>query len=182
MTTVDPTTDPTATDPTVTPPTVTDPTTTLAPVSGPGVQVVAALLRRDDHIVLVPALRDGYEMWFVPSGGVEQGELLSEALVREVRAETGLRLRSLGPLAYVVNTSTRQFPSAVVLAFDCTDWSGDIAVHDDNAAPGGAVLVPLEKAQRILSSSATCRPEAEPLLEYLEGAGAGRVWSYRGEV
>ncbi|MGC4857515.1 NUDIX domain-containing protein, partial [Micromonospora sp. DT4] len=55
-----------------------------APVAGPGVQVVAALLRRDDHIVLVQEQRDGQEIWSIPGGGVERGELLTEALIREV--------------------------------------------------------------------------------------------------
>ncbi|MFF7543346.1 NUDIX domain-containing protein [Streptomyces canus] len=70
-----------------------------APVSGPGVQVVAALLRRGNHIVLVQEQRDGKEVWSIPGGGVERGELLTEALVREVKDETGLNLTAVGPLA-----------------------------------------------------------------------------------
>jgi 8-oxo-dGTP diphosphatase len=73
-----------------------------APVVGPGVQVVAALLRRGDHIVLVQEQRDGQEIWSIPGGGVERGELVTEALIREVQEETGLRLVTVGPLAYLV--------------------------------------------------------------------------------
>ncbi|WP_285740242.1 NUDIX domain-containing protein [Kitasatospora phosalacinea] len=150
-----------------------------APVAGPGVQVVAALLRRGDQIVLVQEQHDGQEMWSIPGGGVERGELLGEALIREVREETGLRLATVGPLAYLVNTTTTRYPSTVVLAFDCTDWDGEIAVHDPDGKVTGAVLLPLEEARKVLGSSSASRPEIEPLLEYLAGSVAGRVWSYR---
>ena len=160
-----------ATQPTSTP--------TPAPVAGPGVQVVAALLRRGDQIVLVQEQRDGQEMWSIPGGGVERGELLGEALIREVLEETGLRLTTVGPLAYLVNTTTTRYPSTVVLTFDCTDWDGEIAVHDPDGKVTGAVLLPLDEAKKVLASSTASRPEIEPLLDYLDGSAAGRVWSYR---
>ncbi|MFD9107050.1 NUDIX domain-containing protein [Streptomyces bottropensis] len=150
-----------------------------SPVSGPGVQVVAALLRRDDHIVLVQEQRDGQEMWSVPGGGVERGELLTEALIREVKEETGLNLSVVGPLAYIVNTTTTKYPSTVVATFDCTEWDGEIAVHDPDGKVTGAVLLPMDEAKSVLSSSTASRPEIEPLLDYLDGLSAGRVWSYR---
>ena len=150
-----------------------------APVVGPGVQVVAALLRRDDHIVLVQEQRDGQEIWSIPGGGVERGELLTEALIREVQEETGLRLATVGPLAYLVNTTTERYPSTVVLTFDCTDWDGNIAVHDPDGKVIGAVLLPLDEAKKILATSTAARPEIEPVLAYLDGASTSRVWSYR---
>lgn len=150
-----------------------------APVSGPGVQVVAALLRRGDHIVLVQEQRDGKEMWSIPGGGVERGELLTEALVREVKEETGLNLTGVGPLAYLVNTTTDRYPSTVVATFDCAEWDGEIAVHDPDGKVTGAVLLPLDEARSVLESSTATRPEIEPLLDYLDSLSAGRVWSYR---
>ncbi|MEV7465428.1 NUDIX hydrolase [Streptomyces kronopolitis] len=164
--------------------TANEPTTAVpapAPVTGPGVQVVAALLRRGDHIVLVQEQRDGKGMWSTPGGGVERGELLTEALVREVKEETGLNLRAVGPLAYLVNTTTEKYPSTVVLTFDCTEWDGEIAVHDPDGKVTGAVLLPLTEAKTVLASSSATRPEIEPMLDYLEGLKAGRVWSYRND-
>ncbi|MGX6601707.1 NUDIX domain-containing protein [Micromonosporaceae bacterium Da 78-11] len=157
----------------------TEPTDTVSvPVVGPGVQVVAALLRRGDRIVLVQEQRDGQEIWSIPGGGVERGELVTEALIREVQEETGLRLVTVGPLAYLVNTTTERYPSTVVLTFDCTDWDGNIAVHDPDGKVISAVLLPLNEARKILSSSTATRPEIEPVRAYLDGA-ATRVWTYR---
>ncbi|MBT2527446.1 NUDIX hydrolase [Streptomyces sp. ISL-99] len=153
-----------------------------APITGPGVQVVAALLRRGDHIVLVQEQRDGKEMWSIPGGGVERGELLTEALVREVKEETGLNLTAVGPLAYLVNTTTDRYPSTVVLTFDCAEWDGEISVHDPDGKVTGAVLLPLAEAKAVLASSTATRPEIEPLLGYLDSLSAGRVWSYRDDL
>ncbi|MFI7221304.1 NUDIX domain-containing protein [Micromonospora maritima] len=150
-----------------------------APVIGPGVQVVVALLRREDHIVLVKERRDGQEIWSLPGGGVEQGELLTEALVREVQEETGLRLGTVGPLAFLVNTTSKRYPSTVVLTFDCSDWNGEITVRDPDDKVISAVLLPLNEATQLLTSSAATRPEIEPVLAYLDGASTNQVWSYR---
>lgn len=153
--------------------------TNLTPVIGPGVQVVAALLRRGDQIVLVQERRDGQEAWSLPGGGVERGELLTEALIREVNEETGLRLATVGPLAFLVNTTSKQYPSTVALTFDCSDWSGDIAVQDPDHKIIGAVMLPLNEAKQLLASSTAARPEIEPVLAYLNGASTSQLWTYR---
>lgn len=153
--------------------------TALAPVIGPGIQVVVAPLRREDHIVLVKERRDGQEIWSLPGGGVERGELLTEALVREVQEESGLRLRTVGPLAFLVNTTSKRYPSTVVLTFDCSDWNGDIPVQDPDDKVISAVLLPLNEATQLLASSAATRPEIEPVLAYLDGTSTNQVWSYR---
>lgn len=53
---------------------------------------VAAVIARDDAILLVRHRKDNRDYWLLPGGGVEFGETLPEALVREVAEETGLEV------------------------------------------------------------------------------------------
>jgi 8-oxo-dGTP diphosphatase len=143
------------------------------------VQVAAALVRRGDHIVLVRERRGDTTFWSVPGGGVEPGELVPEALVREVEEETGLRLRTPGRLAFVVNTTKAEFPSALALFFECTEWDGDIGPADPDAEVTQAILASREEALRLLAGSQASRPEIEPPVAYLNGATTPVIWTYR---
>jgi 8-oxo-dGTP diphosphatase len=149
----------------------------------PNVQVAAVLLRRGDDIVLVQERRGDLLFWSVPGGGVELGELVTEALVRETREETGVVLHSTGRLAYIVNSSSERFPSSVALFFECYDWDGEIAPADPDNEILDAALFGRDEAIRLLESSALTRPEIEPLLAYLRApAGPPAIWSYRDEL
>ena len=50
----------------------------------------AAIIVQDDTILLVRHEKDGRRYWLLPGGGVDFGESLAEALVREVCEEAGL--------------------------------------------------------------------------------------------
>ena len=66
--------------------------------------VVAAVIRREEEVLLVrqQGPNDRVPNWSIPGGVVENGELLTEALEREVCEETGLRILTIRHLAYVV--------------------------------------------------------------------------------
>lgn len=146
----------------------------------PNVQVAAALLRRDDAILLVQERRGETVFWSVPGGGVELGELVTEALVRECQEEAGVVLQSPGRLAYVVNSTSQKFPSSVAFFFECEDWTGEIAPADPDNDVVQAALFPRDEAISLLESSSAGRPEMEPLLAYLRSPRAATaVWSYR---
>lgn len=53
----------------------------------PGLAVIVAVI--DDGKVLLTK-REDFEVWCLPGGGVEDGESLAEAGIREVKEETGL--------------------------------------------------------------------------------------------
>jgi 8-oxo-dGTP diphosphatase len=63
-------------------------------------QVVSAIIRHDDQILMIHQPDDEGLYWFIPGGVMEPGELITEALSREVKEETGLTLTDGGCLAF----------------------------------------------------------------------------------
>lgn len=54
---------------------------------------VGALVVKDDKILMVNHKRTNrYDFWVAPGGGVQGTESLSEAVIREVKEETGLKV------------------------------------------------------------------------------------------
>lgn len=66
-----------------------------------GIRVrVGAIVTIDDRLLLVRQGRDGHSRWMLPGGGVEHGETVADAIVRELREECGLVAASVeGPVA-----------------------------------------------------------------------------------
>ncbi|HEY3081523.1 MAG TPA: NUDIX domain-containing protein [Chloroflexota bacterium] len=60
----------------------------------PSVGVSTVVLRHDGQVLLTK--REDFEVWCLPGGGVDGGESLAQAAVREVREETGLEVRLTG--------------------------------------------------------------------------------------
>ncbi len=61
---------------------------------------VTGVLIEDDQILLLNQETDGPRTWSLPGGKVEDGETLAQALVREMREETGVEARP-GRLLYL---------------------------------------------------------------------------------
>src|SRR5689334_14488997 len=58
------------------------------------VRRAGALIIRDGKILLIHRKKKGDEYWVLVGGGVEIGETVEQALVREVREETGLEVKT----------------------------------------------------------------------------------------
>jgi ADP-ribose pyrophosphatase YjhB (NUDIX family) len=61
---------------------------------------VTGLLVEDGKVLLLDQDTDGPRRWSLPGGRVEEGEALGDALVREMREETGIAVE-VGRLLYV---------------------------------------------------------------------------------
>jgi 8-oxo-dGTP diphosphatase len=114
-------------------------------------EIAAAILRYSDELLMVRQAGPGEEpFWSVPAGRIEPGEFALEALVREVKEETGITVLDPGLVAFAAQVDDRRDGwFATVWTFDVA-WEGVIEVAD----PDGLVLevawVPLDEACRRL--------------------------------
>ena len=80
---------------------------------------VRAALLKDDHVILV---RHSYTPgWYLPGGGVEAGESVHEALLREIGEETGAVLSGTPQLFGIYRNSSVHRRDHVALFF-CRNW------------------------------------------------------------
>jgi ADP-ribose pyrophosphatase YjhB (NUDIX family) len=102
---------------------------------------VSALLRWGDRILLCRHEKGGLEHWLLPGGGVQGGETLTRALLRELAEETGLleggdEIPLEGPVAIVESIAPERSPVArhvvhVIFAGDLTGSLSTITSSDD---------------------------------------------------
>ena len=122
---------------------------------------VGAIVRRGDDLLLI---RRGHEPaageWSVPGGRVEPGEMLMEAVTRELHEETGLH-GVCGPLVGWVESigDDRHF---VILDFEAT-VTGDLTPSAGSDAAEGPLVARLGGGQNCSS--------VEGLAEFLHDHG-----------
>jgi 8-oxo-dGTP diphosphatase len=121
----------------------------LSRVSGSVIPCVGAVIKDDQGRLLL--IKRGHEpgagLWSLPGGRIEPGETDAEALVREMREETGLAVQA-GPL---LGSVRRPAPGGMVLDirdYGATITGGTLRAGDDAAearwvAPGDLAGLPI---------------------------------------
>ncbi len=155
--------------------------------------VVAAVVRQGEQVLLVQQQgpHDPGPAWALPGGMLESGELLTEALGREVREETGLEIDQIGPLLYTVQLQhptdqpalIGELPepgqSLTVFVFEVTGWHGDLRSDDPDELIRDIGFFSIRDAVEKLEQH-FWRVMREPVAAYLRGStDAGAVWQYR---
>lgn len=144
--------------------------------------VVLAILRRHDQVVMVQQHMPGtgQPYWLLPGGLVEAGELLSDALIREVAEEAGVAVTALGPLVLCSQIDRpARATQALFFVFEVTNWQGELQSRDPDGEVSRAELVAYPEALRRLETNGGWLGVQEPLLAYLRGGAAGTIWFYR---
>ena len=85
-----------------------------------------AVIRDDQQRVLLSLRRDS-GWWNLPGGGVEPHESVTEGLIREVREETSLHVRT----GRLIGVYSKPQKHEVVLVFECHVLGGELSSSDE---------------------------------------------------
>jgi 8-oxo-dGTP pyrophosphatase MutT (NUDIX family) len=99
-----------------------------------GLERTRVVIIRNNRVAAIERFRQGRRYWVLPGGGVEAGETIAQAALRETAEELGLDVR-LGPLRAVVYGLDA---AGAVLRHWCFDAGAD---SDDIGISGGPELI-----------------------------------------
>lgn len=81
----------------------------------------------DDHERVLLCYRHDHDLWNLPGGRVEEGEIPWDALVREIREETGLDAKPVR----LIGVYSKPEKNEIVLSFACQITGGTAALTDE---------------------------------------------------
>lgn len=124
-----------------------------------------AIVFIDRKVVLIHRKRDGVEYWVTPGGKVEEGEMIEEAVKREVREEVGIDVQ-VGEKALQVTNHVYEEDNEQHF-FECSYLSGEIGSGTDhrmaNSDPSDTSKVVLIAAEEVRNLNIV-PPEAKSII------------------
>src|SRR6266516_4473245 len=120
---------------------------------------VYALVFDGEHVLL--AHRRDIDWWNLPGGGMEVGETVDEAMIREVREETGLEVK----VERLVGVYSKPQKQGVVLTFRCAVIGGTLCETEESREcryflPSALPANTLPKHRQRIEDALLNRPEA----------------------
>lgn len=105
------------------------------------VDVASALVFDDqDNLLLVKNKNGDSFYWGPPGGAVEEGETLEQAVIREVKEETGYSIAITGLNSVREMFFRKTEHHALIVTFYAKVISGDLEIDDPDLEVGGMVL------------------------------------------
>ena len=138
---------------------------------------VAAVILLEDRLVLVVHRAGDQTYFLLPGGGVEAGESIGEALVREVREETGLLIEPGRPLLINDTLDPTGVRHVVNLTFTARVIGGELTTRPQDPRIERVELVPL-----VAVTSLDLRPPVGSDLVSILAAGGDAQARYLGPL
>lgn len=144
------------------------------------IHVVSAIIRHHDAIVMIKQPDEDGLYWFIPGGVVEQGELMSDALSREIKEETGLTITGDVRLAFVTQVDgLYNGTQTIAFVFEVFAHDGELLPDDPDMLIHDAEYVHTDEATQRLNRVLWASMR-DPLIAYLKGEiPSGAIWQYR---
>jgi 8-oxo-dGTP diphosphatase len=142
--------------------------------------VTAGIVRQEGKILLVQQQGEGdsASTWALPGGVLENGELLHQALARELAEETGIAITKTGRVAYTTQIERIDGGRTLALVFEVEQWTQLSMPNDPDKVVMQAQFVQLEEAINRLAQL-PWRSMSEPAITYLEEKiHYGSLWVY----
>ena len=103
-----------------------------------------AVLIEGDQVSLIERFRDGKHYFVFPGGGVDEGETLMEAIIREMDEETGLRVTVKRKLAEIhFGLSTQHYFLVERLSGEFGSGTGEEYTDSDPDDPTQGIYIPI---------------------------------------